>query len=763
MRTPLVLAPVLLFVSAAIPADDRPVAEKPFGLERRLPWNDSRVVGSPDPMPPYKVVRAFPKLNVKQPLTLTPEPGTDRLFILQHLNHWAGPGRLLAIPDDQGATEPETLLDIDGLAVGLTFHPDYERNGYIYIGLNGPMRGRPKTTQVVRYTVDRRPPHRIDPASKQLVIEWASDGHNGGDLDFGNDGYLYVSSGDGTSGSDTNVTGQSLDDLLGAVLRIDVDHPEPGRNYGVPKDNPFVDRPGARPELWAYGLRNPWRLSFDRESGQLWVGQNGQDLWEQVYLIQKGGNYGWSVTEGSHIFLAKREAGPDPILPPTGEHHHSEARSITGGRVYRGPSLPDLVGAYLYGDWSTGRVWGIKHDGTEAIWSRELVDTPFNITGFGTDHSGELYVIDQVSGFYRFEPTTEADRPTRPFPTRLSETGLFSSVPDHKPHPAALPFDVGAPQWADGATMERFAALTGLERVEQKPQPNAGGAWTLPNGSVLVQTLSLDLAGDDKPARKRVETRLLVRQQGEWTGYSYRWNPEQTDAELIPAGGDVQELEVADPAAPGGRREQVWRFPSRTECMVCHSRAAGFVLGFSPLQLDRDRDYGGVVDNQLRTLEHIGVFQGALPTRADDRPRLVDPYDSKAPLEARVKSYLHVNCSTCHVSEGGGNALMELGLTTPPDRMHVIDEPPIHNTFEIPDPRIVAPGSPERSVLYQRITRRETGQMPPLVSTEVDREAVAMIAEWIRGLSAPPADRAHRTSPRRRNRADRPPGAGRPR
>src|SRR5262249_30535771 len=203
-----------------------------------------------------------------------------------------------------------------GPAVGLTLHPDYERNGYIYFGLNGPMQGRPKTTQVVRYTVDRKPPYRIDPNSKHLIIEWPSDGHNGGDLAFGNDGYLYVSSGDGTSDSDANLTGQTLNDLLGAVLRIDVDHPDPGRSYGVPQDNPFAHRPGARPELWAYGLRNPWRLSYDRESGQLWAGNNGQDLWEQIFLIKKGGNYGWSVTEGSHVFRAQRQAGPDPISPP---------------------------------------------------------------------------------------------------------------------------------------------------------------------------------------------------------------------------------------------------------------------------------------------------------------------------------------------------------------------------------------------------------------------------------------------------------------
>ena len=732
MRSSRVFALILLIIPAAALA-----ADKPFGLERRIPWNDSRVVGSPDPLLPYKVVRAFPKLTIKQPLSMTPEPGTNRLFILNHMNYWAGPGRLLAVPDrqDVSAAYAKMLIEIDGLAVGLAFHPDYERNGYIYIGLNGPSRGGRKATQAVRYTVDRKPPHRIDPKSKRVIIAWPSNGHDGGDLAFGNDGFLYVSSGDGSSGSDAHLTGQSLDDLLAAVLRIDVDHPDPGRNYGVPKDNPFVDRPGARPELWAYGLRNPWRLSYDRESGQLWVGNNGQDLWEQVYLIQKGANYGWSLTEGSHMFNARRQAGPDRIRPPAAEHHHSEARSLTGGRVYRGSRLPGLVGTYVYGDWSTGHVWGIKHDGTKTTWQGELVDTPFNITGFGTDHAGELYVIDHVTGYYRLTPTTEADKPSQPFPTRLSQTGLFASVADHKPHPAALPFEVSAPQWADGATMERFAALTGLERIAQKPQPNAGGAWTLPDGSVLVQTLSLDLKDPaGKLARTRVETRLLAREQGEWTGYSYRWNADQTDALLVAAGGAGAVFEVADPTEPEGRREQTWRFPGRTECMVCHSRASGFHLGFSPLQLDRDHDYGGTVDNQLRTLEHIGVFQGTLPHRRDDRPRLVNPYEPQAPLEARVKSYLHVNCSTCHVKEGGGNALLELGLTTPAGKMHLIDEAPLHDRFDIPDARLVAPGAPERSVLYRRILRRGTGQMPPLVSTEVDRKAVEMIADWIRGL-----------------------------
>ena len=732
-----ILVPIMLLAMAAAAeaVDDRPAPDKPGGEERRLSWDDSQVVGSPDPPLPYKTARAFPKLTVKQPLSLIPEPGTDRLFILEHLQYWAGPGRLVAIRDDQDVAEAKTLLDIDGLAVGFAFHPDYGRNGHVFIGLNGPMRGRPKATQVVRYTVDPRSPDRIDPASKRLIIEWPSNGHDGGDIAFGNDGYLYVSAGDGSSDSDQNLTGQNIGDLQGSVLRIDVDRADEGRNYGVPRDNPFVDRPGARPELWCYGLRNPWRLSYDRESGQLWVGNNGQDLWEQVYLIEKGANYGWSVTEGGHPFRHQRPPGPDPIRPPAADHPHSEARSLTGGRVYRGRRLPELVGAYVYGDWSTGRVWGIKHDGKGVTWHRQLVDTPFNITGFGTDHAGELYVIDEVTGFHRLDPTTEADRPSRPFPTRLSQAGVFASVAPPRLHPAALPYQVVAPQWADGARIERAAALTGLEKIEQKSQKNAGGTWTFPNGSVLVQTLSLDVLDEaGKSAPKRVETRLLTRQQGEWIGYSYRWNAEQTDADLVGDSGDSELFEVADPGVQSGRREQIWRFPSRSECLACHSRAAGFVLGFTPPQLDREVDHGGKVVDQLQALERIGVFEGPLPGRADDRHRLVDPYDPKAPSEERVRTYLGVNCSSCHVKEGGGNSRMELGLNTPIGRMHLIDEPPVHSNLGIADARLVAPGLPDRSVLYQRISRRGGDQMPPLVSTEVDRQAVELIRDWIRSL-----------------------------
>jgi glucose/arabinose dehydrogenase len=307
-------------------------AAAPAAPAQRVPWDTSHVVGSPNPPPPYRVVRTFAKLKIPCPIGAVHQPGSDRLLLIHQMWPWGGHGRILRIKDDPNADAYELVLDLDGIAYGLTCHPDFAKNGYLYVGDNGPMNGA-KKTRLTRYTMDTTPPYHLDPKSAKVIIEWDSDGHNGGDVAFGNDGMLYVTSGDGTSDSDTNHTGQDLGKLLAKVLRIDVDHPDPGRAYSVPKDNPFVGVAGARPETWAYGFRNPWRVHVDRRTGDLWVGQNGQDLWEQVYLVQRGANYGWSAYEGSHPFYVERLRGPSPLSPPTAEHPHSEMRSLTGGVV----------------------------------------------------------------------------------------------------------------------------------------------------------------------------------------------------------------------------------------------------------------------------------------------------------------------------------------------------------------------------------------------------------------------------------------------
>ena len=456
----------------------------------------------------------------------------------------------------------------------------------------------------------------------------------------------------------------------------------------------------------------------------MWVGNNGQDLWETAHLIRRGDNCGWSVYEGSHPFYLQRKLGPTPPVAPTIEHSHSEFRSLTGGVVYRGGMLPDLEGAYIYGDYSSGRIWGMKHDGQKVVWHRELADTALQIVGFGVDQRGELLVLDNVSGIYRLVPAP-ADKPPVPFPRLLSETGLFADTAEQRPAPGLIPYSVNVPGWADGAAAERFIALPGDAPIEYK----ASGSWGLPDGTALVQTLGLPREPGDSGPVTRVETRVLLRQQGEWAGYSYRWNDAGTDAALVDRQGADAELTLA--AAAGGTREIAWRFASRDECMACHSRAANFVLGLSTAQLNRPPAGGG--ENQLDSLTALGVFKDP-PAKATEVARLTDPWDETADLEARARAYLHVNCSVCHVAAGGGNAKMELGVTTPREKTNLIGARPQHDTFGMANAMLVAPGEPDRSVILRRLSQRGRGQMPPLVSRHVDERAVELMRRWIASL-----------------------------
>jgi uncharacterized repeat protein (TIGR03806 family) len=578
--------------------------------------------------------------------------------------------------------------------------------------------------------------------------------HDGGDLVFGLDGMLYITTGDGTGDSDTWDSGQSLDDLLGSVLRIDVDNPTNATPYAIPADNPFVDTPGARGEIWAYGLRNPWRMCVDRQTGHLWVGNNGQDLWETAHLVGRGDNLGWSVYEGNHPFYLGRRRGPTPLVPPTIEHHHAEFRSLTGGDVYYGQQFPELAGTYIYGDYSSGRIWGMKHDGTRVLWHRELADTQLAIAAFRTTRSGELLVVDHTGGALYRLVRNQTTAPPAPFPQRLSETGLFTSTTELRPADGVIPYSINASGWNDGATPERYLAVPSDAQIGY----TSGPSWTFPDGTALVQTLSIDQshledgADTNGATPRRLETRVLLRQQGEWAGYSYRWNDEQTDALLVPRDGaeatlptaalPTATLATATPSTTDLAQQRSWRFPSRSECLACHSRAASFVLGLTEAQMNRDHNYAGVTDNQLRTLEHIGLFDGPLPKPPTELTRLTNPHDQSQDasldrsqnIEARARAYLHVNCSVCHVAAGGGNARLELGLATPTADMKLIGARPQHDTFGIDNAMLVAPGEPDRSVLIRRLSQRGPGQMPPLVSRAVDVAAVELLRTWISQL-----------------------------
>src|ERR1041385_7018374 len=439
--------------------DLRAAAEPPYGIDHRIPWTTSRVVGSPDPPLPYTVEKTFTNIHWRAPIFLTPEPDTDSLLVVQQGGEKERPSKILRLRDDPKTDQAQAFLEVSNrLVYSVAFHPGYRTNGFLYVFSNGTTSEPERTNRISRFTVAREAPFACERSSERVILEWHSQGHDGGGMVFGHDGMLYISTGDGTSDSDGWNTGQDLSELLGGVLRIDVDRPDGARAYSVPKDNPFVGMTNARPENWAYGLRNPWRMCIDKKTGQIWVGNNGQDLWETAHLIRRGENYGWGGFEGSHPFYLKRRLGPPPPGAPTIEHHHSEARSLTGGAVYYGDAFPELNGVYVYGDYSTGTIWGARHDGARVSWHKELAGTQLQITAFAVDQRGELLIVDHAGAIYRLV-RSRPQRPSPKFPTRLSETGLFISTKEHRVQPGLIPYSVNAPGWADGAVVERFMAL----------------------------------------------------------------------------------------------------------------------------------------------------------------------------------------------------------------------------------------------------------------------------------------------------------------
>ncbi len=714
-------------------------------LKRTL-WTTSRVKGSPDPPNPFRTEVAFPHLRFEQPLELTIAPGSDRLFVAERF------GKIFSFEVNRETTKAELLIDLEKTTYGLAFHPRFQDNGYFYVTyVLDPLKTLPKGTRISRFQVRPDNRYQADPASETIIFEWPSGGHNGGCLRFGPDGYLYIATGDGSGIADELDTGQDVSDLLASILRIDVDRPDPGRKYGIPKDNPFVGRQGARPEIWAYGLRQIWKMNFDRQTGNLWAGEVGQDLWEMIYLIQRGGNYGWSVQEGSHPFRPERRLGPSPILKPVVEHGHSDFRSITGGFVYRGKRLPEIAGTYVYGDYDTGRIWGFRHDGDQVSEHRELVDTSFRIIDFGQSHQGEIYVMDFIGGqIHRLVRSPVVHQPHQ-FPLRLSQTGLFSSVREHKPAPGLIPYSVNSELWSDAAVKERWIAIPGDSQVEfdtveyPQPAPGAPFGWRFPDGTVIVKTFSLELETGNPDSLHRVETRLLhqealggTEEVGDqyWKGYSYVWNEDQTDATLVETRGLNRTYTIADPEAPGGKREQVWRFPSRAECTLCHTVPAKYVLGLNTLQLNKEHDYGWTTANQLEVLHRLGVFTEPLPKSPAELPRIYNHLDPSRSLDERARAYLHSNCAHCHQKWGGGNADFLLHATISLKETKTLGVTPGHGDFGIADGRLLAPGNPERSLILHRMTKLGLGRMPHIASNVVDREAVELIREWISSLPA---------------------------
>jgi uncharacterized repeat protein (TIGR03806 family) len=689
----------------------------PFGLERRVAVQGlSFPTGLPEPRA-LRTRRRFPDLAFDQPVFIgAPPDGRNRLCVVEK------GGRIHIFPNDDAAASAGLFLDIrgrvdasgEGGLLGLAFHPDYASTGllYVYYTTGGPFRSRVSRFQ---RSAD---PDRADAASEEILLEFAQPftNHNAGMLAFGPDGMLYIASGDGGSGNDPQNNAQSLGSLLGKILRVDPDGE-------IPADNPFVGVAGARGEIWAYGLRNPWRFSFDRNLGTLWLGDVGQNAIEEVDIIERGGNYGWRIYEGNRSNLNPNNLPPSAFERPVITYDHSAGASITGGYVYRGARLSGFHGAYFYADFSSGRIWALVHDAGRAISTTQVASLS-NPVSFGEDEAGELYVVSFGGTIHDLVPQNPAPEP--PFPATLSETGLFDDLDPMMPAPGLIEYDVNSPLWSDGARKRRWIALPGLQTIGF----DAAGAWTFPVGTALVKHFEIDTA----PATVlRLETRVLIHHADGWQGYTYRWREDGTDADLL---ADAATADFTVTGGAGGEEDRTWYFPSRTDCLRCHTEAAGRVLGVRAAQLNRTFDYPMVEDNQLRSWNHIGLFAGNIGN-AGAYPALADPLDQAADIDERARSYLEANCAMCHLPGGPAPGGLDLRAETPLAGMNAVGVPPSGGDLGIAGARIIREGDREASVLWERLRRLDATRMPPLASLEADGEAIDLIGDWIDGLAAP--------------------------
>jgi glucose/arabinose dehydrogenase len=511
-RVGLLLTLGMLVVISFVFAADSP----PPSPTKRQPWTTSKIVGSPEPAPRYKATNAFPNLKFTKPIAMTAMPGTNRLVVGEEQ------GKLFSFanaPDAKAEPFFDCRADITTVAkhpgaksvdalYGVVFDPNFAQNRYCYLCYTLKGKNNEKNledgSRVSRFRVTTAEPPRLEPNSEEILLTFLQGGHNGGDLHFG---YLYISTGDATDPNPPDIfkTGQDVSDLLSSILRIDVHQKQDQLNYAIPKDNPFVGQSHngkpIRGEVWSYGFRNPWRMGFDRVTGDLYAGDVGWESWEMIHKIEKGSNHGWSIVEAGQTVNSHLKMGPTPIQPPTIEYSHALGGSVTGGYVYRGKKNPELYGQYIFGDWMTRRIWGAKFRDGQFVGMDDLTAPTVRIVAFAEDHFGELYLIDYDAGtIHTLVANDAAAFDSTKFPRTLSATGLFASTKAGTPANGVYPFQVNARQWQDYTTAEYWAAFPNLSAAtdyEKSRELPGEVSWRpfhlhIPKNGVLVKTISYE-------------------------------------------------------------------------------------------------------------------------------------------------------------------------------------------------------------------------------------------------------------------------------
>lgn len=657
--------------------------------------------------------------GLERPVQMVPVPGRSLFWVVEQS------GRLRAIAES-GASQGYVLDIRDRVTVlggandergllGIALHPRFETNRRLF--LNYTTRP-PLRTRISELSMSAD--GSVDPASERVILEITQPfgNHNGGALAFGPDGYLYVGTGDGGSGGDPHGYAQNTASLLGKMLRIDVNGQRP---YAIPEDNPLWPGQGARREIFAIGLRNPWRFSFDTVTGKLWAGDVGQGKWEEIDVIEKGKNYGWNPVEGTSCYV-----DPDCDIaaydPPVHVYGRDEGYSVTGGLVYRGSKFPELVGTYLFGDFGSGAIWGIPVDGGAA----RRMASGSQVSAFASDLDGnQVFVLSLSGSIARLERDQSR---SAGFPLRLSETGCFSSLSPLVPSPALVPYDVNSPLWSDGADKDRYLYLPPGRKIRFR----ATSAWEFPAGAVLVKHFSAETWESGAPRRRHLETRFLVKREAGFAYYTYRWNDAETEAMWI-GGAQKRRLELHE---SGEGVPYEYHYPSPVECRACHTTAAGEALGVSTAQMNHAEAGGG---NQLDRLSSRGAFAAGSYPGTESLPFLVDYRAISHPPGLRARSFLHSQCAHCHRPDNpSAQSPMDLRHDTSLSAMRICDVVPGHGDLGIGDARLLAPGDPDRSVLWARAARLDPRyRMPPLSTSRLDQAGLGALRDWIAGVACP--------------------------
>ncbi len=745
-----IFASTLLVAGCGGGSSDASLAQPPVpttssGLDAR-PSNTS-CVAPPRPQlgTGLQLARVFPNLTFNQPVGMfQPSNEGTRWFVIEQQS-----GLVRAFPNNQGAQAGDvtTFLNLSskiqaggemGL-LGLAFHPKWPTTlqVFVYYSVVG---SSPVENRVSRFTSSNGGAS-LDLSSEQVILRLVKNqgdkNHNGGNIAFGPDGYLYVGTGDGGGGGDPNNNAQNLNVLFGKMLRIDV---SPPTGYAIPTGstgNPYAANAkctnsgstsgsgsASCPEIFAYGLRNPWRWRFDRSTGDLWVGDVGQGAREEIDVVKRGANYGWRTREGSLCYspssgCSTTGASGEALVEPLVEYGHDVGLAVTGGFVYRGTKLPSLVGRYVFADYATSRLFSFQPPSPLVAANPQVVlkasdavlTAPQNITSFAQGNDGELYLVGYGGQLFGLQAASAA---TDTIPMLLSQTGCVGANAT-LPASGLIPYSTNAPFWSDGADKQRWIALPNGSTIT----PQTPGGWTLPYGTVLMKNFRL--------SNQLIETRLLMHHpDGVWAGYTYEWNGAQTDATRV-VGGKTKLI--------GG---QTWIYPSENDCLLCHTQVAGRTLGLETAQLNGDFTYPqtGRTANQISTLNAIGLLSPTISGAPDTLPSYADPHGMAGTLDQRARAFLHTNCSQCHQPNGPTPVLLDLRYTTPLAQTGACNTVPAAGDLGLTNAKVIAPGAPDSSVLLSRANRRDAYAMPPVGSNVSDTQSVAMLRQWILGLTS---------------------------